>query len=161
MSSSKPASGSSSSSVAVERKSSAPAAVSVSPPAAPGVIVTAANLSVVVSAPTPRPEENEDETSRRPRFSSNNGQDEGMIGSSLEDQMTSLEEKVKRTSKLLHEIQDLGPAVQEREQQEDLKERQAFIRRILQVSAELQDCRDIIHQVCDWEVSIDQLEEHV
>lgn len=46
---------------------------------------------------------------------------------SVEDQMSALDEKLKRTSKFLHEIQDLSPAVEEPTEQ-NVRERQVRVK---------------------------------
>lgn len=67
-------------------------------------------------------------------------------------QVVSLKEKVTRTTQFLRELQVLSSTCQEHttlDQNEDaVKERQVFMRRVMQVGAELQDARDVLLSVC-------------
>lgn len=74
----------------------------------------------------------------------------------LEDQLNTVDEKVKRVNKFVHELKSLSPVCEEAP--DDLKEKQIFVRRIVQVSTEIQDAKDLILAICKPRVSVRQLE---
>lgn len=80
------------------------------------------------------------------RYSSTSSNNDCSLEMSLDEQMTALQEKLQRTTKFIQEIQNLSPACEE--SNDSAKEKQVFNRRILQVSAELQDARDVVYALC-------------
>ena len=81
------------------------------------------------------------------------------------NEVTSLKEKISRTSQFLQELKVLSKGCQELEQNQE-KDKQLFSRRTVQVGAEIQDARDMISCICkdrlperQWKLLFESVEE--
>lgn len=82
---------------------------------------------------------------------------ESSVSSSTDEQLETLQDKCKRISQLLHDLQNVSASCEQLDDDPELQEKKVFVRRILQVCAEIQDCRDVLRSLCESRLSERQI----